>query len=116
MPKKVLRKPSVKPQTTPVKEARKQFPKEKPCATKNCPNSQQQGKSEIKRFTPKQSEIIKKAKNAKKTGLSENEAKQMVKEAREAGLDARGPEDHPNRPHGKNLHIHVGPVNHIPVK
>lgn len=26
----------------------------------------------------------------------------------------RGPEVHPNRPHGQEPHGHVGPVNHIP--
>lgn len=28
----------------------------------------------------------------------------------------RGPEEHPNRPYGKEPHGHVGPVDHIPIK
>lgn len=39
-------------------------------------------------------------------------------DARKAGLPARGPEVHPNRPGpaSNQPHIHVGPVNHIPVR
>lgn len=35
---------------------------------------------------------------------------------KEAGVPVRGPESHPGRPMGQQEHIHVGPVNHIPVK
>lgn len=108
-----------KPKLETVKKAGKKFPKEKPCATNSCPfatKTQDQGITKGKRFTPAQSKIVKKAKAAKKKGLSEAEAEKLVKEAQDVGLPARGPETHPDRPHGKNPHIHVGPVNHMPIK
>jgi len=49
----------------------------------------------------------------KKGGLSEDEANALIDLAKDAGVRARGPESHPDRPFGKNPHIHVGPVNHI---
>lgn len=68
------------------------------------------------RFTPDQEAAIDLAKEAKKTGgLSAEEAKVLVDWAKELGLPARGPEAHPGRPFGKFPHIHVGPVNHVPV-
>jgi hypothetical protein len=36
--------------------------------------------------------------------------------AAETGLPFRGPEVHPGRPFGQFPHIHLGPINHIPVK
>jgi len=70
-----------------------------------------------KRHTPEQQEVAKDAKDAKKKGgVTVEEAKNLVDRARKAGLPARGPESHPNRPQGKDPHIHVGPVDHIPVK
>jgi len=67
--------------------------------------------------TPDQGAAVDLAKEAKrKGGLSESEAKDLVDMANETGVPARGPESHPGRPHGRKPHIHVGPINHIPVK
>lgn len=107
-----------KPKLETVKKAGIAFPKEKPCATNFSPltaQTQGQGRPKGKRLTPKQSEIVKKARAARNKGLSEAEAEELVKKAREAGLPARGTETHPDHPHGKIPHIHVGPVNHIPI-
>jgi hypothetical protein len=56
------------------------------------------------------------AKKDKKTGITQGDAQTYKDLGKEAGVPVRGPEAHPNRPHGKNPHIHVGPVDHIPVK
>jgi hypothetical protein len=42
----------------------------------------------------------------------------LVEWGKEVGLgrNARGPESHPTRKFGKEEHIHIGPVNHLPVK
>lgn len=49
-------------------------------------------------------------------GLKEDEAKSLVDLGNSVGVPSRGPEDHPNRPgFGSTPHIHVGPINHIPV-
>ncbi|WP_218081797.1 RHS repeat-associated core domain-containing protein [Anthocerotibacter panamensis] len=69
------------------------------------------------RNTPDQDAVIQLAKEAKrKGGVSPDEAKDLVDLAGQCGVPARGSEAHPNRPHGKNPHIHVGPVDHIPVR
>ena len=48
-------------------------------------------------------------------GLTCAEAEAMKKWGEEYGARVRGPETHPNRPFGKYPHIHVGPVDHVPV-
>ena len=55
------------------------------------------------------------AKGDKKVGISEKDAEAYKELGKEAGIRVRGPEVHPNRPVGKIPHIHVGPVDHIPV-
>ena len=61
------------------------------------------------------------AKNDKRTGITEEDIKayeDLNKELGKKGLPentVRGPERHLNRPHGKEWHGHVGPVDHIPV-
>jgi RHS repeat-associated protein len=68
------------------------------------------------RFTEDQQALVALAKEAKqKGGLALDEAKALGQWAKEHGLPFRGPEVHPNRPFGKIPHIHVGPVDHIPV-
>jgi len=69
------------------------------------------------RHTPDQEALVDLAKEAKnKGGVSEEEAKTLVDWGKEVGFPgSRGPEAHPDRPFGQNPHIHVGPVNHIPV-
>jgi len=52
----------------------------------------------------------------KKGGVSLSEAEILKQWAKETDLPARGPESHPKRLVGKKPHLHVGPVDHIPVK
>ncbi|WP_245472292.1 RHS repeat domain-containing protein [Rhizobium jaguaris] len=65
-------------------------------------------------FTPDQSAVVDLAKGAQRGGLSITDAQTLLGWAQEYGLPCRGPEIHPNRPFNI-LHIHVGPINHIPV-
>jgi hypothetical protein len=69
------------------------------------------------RHTPDQEALVDLAKEAKnKGGVSEEEAKTLVDWGKEVGFPgSRGPEVHDGRPFGQKPHIHVGPVNHIPV-
>ena len=60
--------------------------------------------------------LIKLAKRAKDTGISVDDAKTLLKWAKEYNVPARGPEIHPNRPKVNFPHIHIGPVKHIPVR
>jgi len=71
-----------------------------------------------KRNTAEQTALIKMAKTDKKTGISQGDAKAYKELGGEAGVKVHGPESHPNRPapSSREPHIHVGPVNHIPVK
>jgi hypothetical protein len=68
-----------------------------------------------KRFTPDQQAVVDLAKDAKQRGgVSAENADTLVKWGKEAGFGdgARGPENHGG---ASGDHIHVGPVNHIPV-
>ena len=56
------------------------------------------------------------AKADKRTGVTPADAQAYKALGKEAEVPVRGPEVHPNRPYGKDPHIHVGPVDHIPVK
>ena len=67
------------------------------------------------RFTDDQQALVKLAQLAKRSGVSADDAETLLKWADEVGLPARGPEIHPNRPVVNSWHIHVGPVDHIPV-
>ncbi|MFL6194034.1 MAG: RHS repeat-associated core domain-containing protein [Thermoanaerobaculia bacterium] len=71
---------------------------------------------EAKMFTRDQQALVALAKEAeKKGGVTLTEAKTLGEWAKELGLSFRGPEIHPER--NFNIpHIHVGPVDHIPVK
>jgi RHS repeat-associated protein len=68
------------------------------------------------RFTPEQDALIKLAKEAKRRGVTPEEAQALRQWADEVGLPSRGPEAHPGRPYGQYPHIHIGPVDHIPVR
>lgn len=69
-----------------------------------------------KRFAAEQDALIQMAKKAKNTGgVTPQDAMAFKDLAREANLPFRGPERHADRPF-TDFHIHVGPVNHIPVK
>jgi RHS repeat-associated protein len=66
-------------------------------------------------FTGDQDALVQLAKSAKRTGIDQADAQTLVDWAHEVGLEGRGPEVHPGRPWGRFPHIHVGPINHIPV-
>lgn len=63
-----------------------------------------------------QSALIDMAKRDKRSGVTPGDAQAYKELGKEVGVPIRGPEVHPNRPHGKEPHIHVGPVDHIPVR
>ena len=69
-----------------------------------------------KKHTPDQQALNELGKEAKQNGgVSEKDAEKLVNWGNEVGLPSRGPESHPNRPHGKEPHINVGHNDHIPV-
>jgi RHS repeat-associated protein len=51
----------------------------------------------------------------RKGGVTLDEAKTLRQWADELNVPSRGPEQHPGRPFGQYPHMHVGPVNHLPV-
>jgi len=55
------------------------------------------------------------AKVLKRTGVLAGDVGTLQQWANEVGLLFRGPEIHPNRPHVNFPHIHIGPVDHIPI-
>ncbi|OHB56974.1 MAG: hypothetical protein A2173_09250 [Planctomycetes bacterium RBG_13_44_8b] len=63
-----------------------------------------------------QAALIKLAKDAKKSGVSADDAETLLSWADEYKLPHRGPEIHPKRPHGKDLHIHIDKQGHIKIK
>jgi hypothetical protein len=67
------------------------------------------------RNTPEQEALIDMAEADKKVGISKEDAEAYKELGKGAGVPVRGPEARPDRPFGKNPHIHVGPVNHIPL-
>jgi len=67
------------------------------------------------RFNVDQDALIQLAKDAKQVGgVTVDEAQTLLNWADEYGLPGRGPEIHPDRLFDI-WHIHIGPVNHIPV-
>jgi RHS repeat-associated protein len=69
-----------------------------------------------KRFTPDQSALIDLAKEAKQAGnLSPEDAQSLQDWADELNIESHGPESHPNRNFDIE-HIHIGPIDHIPIK
>jgi RHS repeat-associated protein len=70
----------------------------------------------VKKFTPDQAALVDLAKEAQKKGVNKDDANTLLQWADEYKLPNRGPETHPNRPYGKDPHIHVGPVDHIFIK
>jgi RHS repeat-associated protein len=67
------------------------------------------------KFTGDQQALITLAKEAKRIGVTLDEAKILKSWGKEYNINVRGPEIHPNR-NFKDRHIHVGPVDHIKVK
>jgi hypothetical protein len=70
------------------------------------------------RHTPDQQAVVELATEAKRTGgvTSEN-ANTLIDWANEYGMVNHGPEIHLNRPGPVSSvsHIHIGPINHIPI-
>ena len=66
-------------------------------------------------FTPDQDALVQLAKVAKNTGVSEADAETLLNWGQEYGMGCRGPEQHSSRGFGSSNHIHISPVNHIPV-
>jgi hypothetical protein len=69
-----------------------------------------------RRFDDEQAALIDMAKHDKRRGgVTRGDAEAYKKLGDEVGVPVRGPEIHPHRPN-QDPHIHVGPVDHIPVK
>ena len=74
-----------------------------------------------KHFSDEKQALVDMAKKDKKVGITEEDM-QAYKDLNMELTDpfpsnkVRGPEVHPERPHGKEPHGHVGPVDHIPIK
>lgn len=73
------------------------------------------------RFGDDAAALVDLAKQAKRKGVSPDEGKILRDWADEYGVNYRPDlnkawEAHPNRGFGANPHIHIGPVNHIPVR
>lgn len=66
--------------------------------------------------TGDQDALIQLGKEARRKGVSEEDAEILKEWAEEHEVPFRGPEAHPGRGFGANPHIHVGPINHIPVR
>lgn len=73
------------------------------------------GVSASLRYSPDQSALIDIAKEHGALGLTCADGAVLKQWASEYGLPFRGPEVHPGRPFGRRPHLHVGPVDHIPV-
>lgn len=74
------------------------------------------GSTLTSQFTSDQNALIQLAKGAKQAGgITSEEAQTLRTWADEYGVTARGPEIHPARPFGQFLHLHIGPINHIPI-
>jgi RHS repeat-associated protein len=77
--------------------------------------------SGAKQYSDEKQALVEMAKKDKKIGITGGDM-QAYKDLNRKLPDAfpsnqvRGPEVHPTRPHGKQPHGHVGPVDHIPIK
>lgn len=79
------------------------------------------GAKDNKHFSDEKQALVDMAKKDKKMGMTADDMqayKDLNKELPDPfpSNKVRGPEIHPNRPHGKEPHGHVGPVDHIPIK
>jgi hypothetical protein len=60
--------------------------------------------------------IVEWAKQYANTGIDEQDAEALAGLGDEAGLRCRGPEKHEKGRLRNRWHIHIGPINHIPLK
>ena len=70
--------------------------------------------SKALKYSDEAAALVDLAKQAKRTGVSPADADTLLKWADEVHLPRRGPEIHPKRTFDVE-HIHIGPVDHIPV-
>ena len=75
----------------------------------------------VPRFSSEKQALVDMAKADKRKGITPGDMKaykDLNKELPDPfpSNKVRGPEMHPNRPHGKKPHGHVGPVDHIPIQ
>lgn len=96
-------------------------------AEKNSQTSQQNSNSQEKplkpdekKFSEEKQALVEMAKKDKKDGMTSGDMDAYKNLNRDLpdpfpNNKVRGPEVHPNRPHGKEPHGHVGPVDHIPI-
>ena len=66
-------------------------------------------------FSANQKALVELAKNAKRTGVTREEAKILLQWAKEYGVNYRGPEIHPGRAVVDFWHIVIGPYTHIKI-
>ncbi len=78
----------------------------------NCP-----GTSQGQPFDENQQAVVQLAKDAARSGISEEDFSTLSDWADEYGLSSRGPEIHPDGDGwaSENWHGHIGPINHIPI-
>jgi RHS repeat-associated protein len=79
----------------------------------NDPNGQCRESDASKRYTPDQQAVIELAKEARRFGIDQQAADALIGLANETGLPARNDVGTDHWRGGD--HIHIGPVNHIPV-
>jgi RHS repeat-associated protein len=84
-------------------------------SSKESTQTQSSSKCGEPRFNGDQDALIKIAKEAQRNGLSPEDAEALREWAEEYDVPFRGPEEHPTRGFGSQPHVHVGPVDHIPV-
>ena len=73
--------------------------------------------SKSKKFDPNQEALVDLAKQKEQRGgVTKSEAGTLLDWAKEYKVPARGPESHKTGQTAGQEHIHVGPINHIPVK
>jgi len=73
-----------------------------------------------KRFSEDKQALVDMAKQDQKSGMKKKDMdayKELNRQLKDPfpSNKVRGPETHPERPHGKEPHGHVGPVDHIPI-
>ena len=75
------------------------------------------GAAKVARYTADQRALIQLAQEARRLrgGVTLDEVKILRQWATELKLPFRGPEMHPGRPFGRFPHIHLGPIDHLPV-
>jgi hypothetical protein len=83
-------------------------------------NSEAESASESadKKFNEDQQALVQLAKEGARKGVTSEEAATLKEWAKELNMTSRGPEIHPGGDGwaSENVHFHLGPINHIPVR